>query len=67
MRNKRNAYKGLVGKIDKTDHLEEIGVDGNIILMRILKEREDVDWIKLTQNKDKRRTLINADINLCVS
>jgi len=67
MRNKRNAYKVLVGKIDKTDHLEEIGVDGNRILMRILKEREDVDWIKLTQNKDKRITLINADINLCVS
>jgi len=43
--------------------LEELSVDGNIILMRILKEREDVDWINLTQNKDKRRALVKADIN----
>jgi hypothetical protein len=28
MRNKRNAYKILVGKFDKTDHLEELGLDG---------------------------------------
>jgi hypothetical protein len=55
-----------VGKTDKTDHLEELGVDGNIILMRILKERED-DWIKLTQNKDKRRALVKADIKLWIS
>jgi hypothetical protein len=43
MRNMKNACKILVGKIDKTDHLEELGVDRNIILMHILKEREDVD------------------------
>ena len=56
-----------MGKTDKTVHLEELGVDGNIILMRFLKEREDVDWIKLTQNKDNRMALVNADINLWIS
>jgi hypothetical protein len=47
--------------------LEELVVDGNIILMRILKEREDVDWIKLNQNNDKSGTLVKAVINLFVS
>jgi hypothetical protein len=56
-----------VRKTDTTDHLEELGVDGNIILMRILKERKDLDWIKMTQNKDKRMALVNAEIKLWIS
>jgi hypothetical protein len=32
----RNAYKILVGKLERTNHFEDLGVDGRIILEWIL-------------------------------
>jgi hypothetical protein len=38
MREMRNVYTGLVGKPKGRDHLVDLGVDGRIILVRILKK-----------------------------
>jgi hypothetical protein len=34
----RNPYKILVGKSEGMNHLVDLGIDGRIILMRILKK-----------------------------
>jgi len=45
--------------------LEHTGVDERIILKRILKKWDGgVEWIYLAQNRDRRRTLVNAVMNL---
>jgi hypothetical protein len=38
MKEKRDAYRILVGNLKKRDHLLDIGVDRRIILERIFKE-----------------------------
>jgi hypothetical protein len=35
---KRNAYRILVGKHEGKNHLEDLGVDGNIILKCIVQK-----------------------------
>jgi hypothetical protein len=47
----RNAIKILVGKPEKRDSLEELGIDGIIILKRSLKELIAVVWIRVNQLK----------------
>jgi hypothetical protein len=47
--------------------LEDPGVDGRIILIRIFQKLEaGMDWIDLAQDRDRWRTLVNAVINLRV-
>jgi hypothetical protein len=36
------------------DHLEDMGIDGRIILKR------GVGWIDVVQDRDRRRTVVNA-------
>ena len=38
MREQRNAHRLLVGKHKERDHLEDLGIDGTIILKWILKK-----------------------------
>jgi hypothetical protein len=51
---RRGTYMVLVGKPEETDHLEDVGVDGRIILKKDLKEivGEGMDWIGLAQDMD---------------
>ena len=44
---RRGTYKVLVGKPEETDHLEDVGVDGKIILKSILKKSFARAWIGL--------------------
>jgi hypothetical protein len=37
------------------DHLEDIGIDGTIILILTKKESKIVDWIYLAHNRNKGR------------
>jgi len=40
MRESRNAYLVLVGRTEGKNHMEDVGVDGRIILKCILKKWE---------------------------
>jgi hypothetical protein len=45
--------------------LDDLDVDGRIILKRILKEHNGggVDWIDANQNRDRWQALVNAVMN----
>jgi hypothetical protein len=45
------------------DRLEDLGVDGRVILSRTdltVKGREDIAWINQAQDRDKRRAVVNT-------
>jgi hypothetical protein len=44
---KRDVYRILVGKTDGQNHLEDLGVDGIIILKRIFKKWAGATWTRL--------------------
>ena len=56
------------GDLRERDHVEEIGVDGRIILNWILKEFGfgGMEWIDLTRDRDRWRAFVNAVMNLRV-
>jgi hypothetical protein len=63
----RNAYEILVGKPEGKRPLGVLGIDGRIILERILgKLREVVDWIHLARNRDQWLAIVNAVMNIRV-
>jgi hypothetical protein len=65
MRDRRGAYRVLVGRPDGKRPLEDLGVDGRIILKWILKEVgwEGVDWIDMAQDRDRWRAVVSAVMN----
>jgi len=53
------------GNLRERDHLEHPGIDGRITLRWIFgSAMGDVDWIALAQDRDRRRALVNAVMNL---
>jgi hypothetical protein len=51
----------------KRDHWGDSGVDGRIILMDLQEvECGCMDWIKLAQDRDRWRALVNAAMNVRV-
>jgi hypothetical protein len=59
----RCAYRVLVGKHEEEDHLEDLGVDGRIIFKWIFRKRWGMKWIDLTQDRDRWRAVVNAEMN----
>jgi hypothetical protein len=52
---------------NRKDHLEDIGIDGSIILKLILRNGVwGVDWIYLAQARDCWRHPVNAVMNLLI-
>jgi hypothetical protein len=55
------------GNLREGDHFEDTGVDRGMILKLIFKKWDGgMDWIDLTHNRDRRRALVNAAMNLSV-
>jgi hypothetical protein len=55
------------GDLRERDHLEDLGVDGRIILIWVFNKQDGVmDWIDLTQDRDRWRGLVSAVMNLRV-
>jgi len=54
------------GNLRKRDHLENLGVDGRIILRWIFRKWEvgGMDWIDLVEDRDRWWALANAVMNL---
>jgi hypothetical protein len=53
------------GNLRESDHLEEPGVDGNIILRWIFEKLNGgMDWIDLAQDRDRWQAVVNAAMNL---
>jgi len=68
MGEKRGVYRVLVGKPEGKDRLGDPGVDGRIILIWIFRKWGvgGMDWIELAQDRDRRRAIVNAVMNLRV-
>ena len=63
MRDRRGAYKALAG-----GHLEDPGLDGRIILKWIFEKwNGSMDWNDLPEDRDRRRAVLSAVVNLWVS
>ena len=56
------------GDMRERHHLEDLSIDGRIILILISNKvvREGTDWIDLAQDRDRWRTLVNGVMNLRV-
>jgi len=69
MGERRGTYRVLVGKPERRDHLEDPGIDGRIILRWIFRKCDGgggMNWIYLTQDKDKWQALLNVVKNIQV-
>ena len=56
------------GNLRERDHLEDLGMEGRIILKLIFKRWYwGMDWIALTQDRVRWRALVNAVTNFLVS
>ena len=55
------------GNVRERDHLQDLGVDGNIILKFIVKKRDrGMEWIYLAQYRGRWWVLVSAAKNLRV-
>jgi hypothetical protein len=59
------ACRDSVAGVEKRDHLQDLGVDGKIILKWIFK-MWDGAWTELAQDRDRWRALMNAVMNVQV-
>jgi hypothetical protein len=56
------------GKLREIDPVEDLGLDGRIILKLILKKWDgEIQWIDLAQKGNRWRAFLNAVLNLRVS
>jgi hypothetical protein len=57
----------LLHYLREGDHLEDLSVGRRIILKMIFEKwDEGMNWIDLTQDRDRWRALVNAVMNFCI-
>jgi hypothetical protein len=62
---RRGAYRVLVGKLRERDHLEDLGVDGRIILRWMFRKWDgDMYSIDLAQDGERWWSDVNTVTNL---
>jgi hypothetical protein len=67
MGDRNGAYRALVWETREGDHFEDIGRDGRIILKWIfMKWDSGMDWIDLSQGRDRWWAVVNAAMKLVV-
>ena len=56
------------GNLREIDYLEDVGLEGKIILKWFVKKWDEgtMDWIDLARDRDKWRTVVIAVMNLRV-
>jgi hypothetical protein len=65
---RRGAYRVILGKRERADHLKDTGVDGRIILKRIFEKwvGRARTWVDQAQDRNRWQAFVNAVINLRV-
>jgi hypothetical protein len=67
MGQRRGAYRALVGKPEgRSCGRPSRKWEDNIKMVLREVGREDIDWIDLAQNRDRRRDFVNTAMNLRV-
>jgi hypothetical protein len=67
MEESKGAYRVLVGKPERIDNLDDLGVDGRVILKWILITWDgNMNWIELAQDRERWRALVNTVMSLGV-
>jgi len=66
MGERRGAYGATIGKPDRIDKLEDVEVNGKIILDFEGMVWECVDWIDLSQVRKRWRADVNTVMNIRV-
>ena len=57
-----------LGNLRERDHLEDPGIDGRIILRWTFESGiGDMDWMDMVLDRDWRRALVNAVMNIRVT
>ena len=64
MEERKGLYRVLVGNMRERDHLEDLGVDGSIILKWILKKWDGEARTGFIWPRNMWRALVNAVIHL---
>jgi hypothetical protein len=57
----------LWGNLGERDYLEELGVDGKILLKWVFGKWVGLDWTDVAQDRGKWRAVVNTVMNLQVS
>jgi hypothetical protein len=59
--------KQVTGEVTGREYLEDLDVNGRIIVEWIVIGWESVDWIQLAQNRDQWWAFVNTVVNLRVT
>ena len=67
MGDRRVACRVGYGNVRERDHLEDVGIDGMLIVKCFLRNRRgDLEWIGVAHDRDRWCALVNAEMNIQV-